>query len=390
MIYYIILSYIIILILQILYIKYYLNDWTKYIPKIGKQDLNFNKSHVKDLDVDFTNILNERNKILDKMSYIDWIDYNNKNVIVEYNGRKYETFVYEQTPNYKDNYLSNTDFILRASTDVHSLGLTYSDIIKEKNYSFLFSMFNPNPNMLNNMYHLNKSKGGVNNGMYYWLDPETNRAVKQNFISTNFIKKTGKDHFVNGLIGISYDLQDIELQYSNTYYALVNNSFLIVISLFIFICTALLHFLSNGTNIYKPLTLLIGSNLYLTYFMSIKEGITNLETEQNKVKDINDGILSISFLAAVNIFIIQTLAPTKNKSTLHNESAFLFCVALILISMALYKKSDYNKIDDIRCQRIEKQFMFNLAIIVNLFIFINYLIYVGNKSPIRKLLLSFV
>ena len=58
--------------------------------------------------------------------------------------------------------------------------------------------------------------------------------------------------------------------------------------------------------------------------------------------------------------------------------------------MALYKKSDYNKIDDIRCQRIEKQFMFNLAIIVNLFIFINYLIYVGNKSPIRKLLLSFV
>ena len=158
MIYYIILSYIIILILQILYIKYYLNDWTKYIPKIGKQDLNFNKSHVKDLDVDFTNILNERNKILDKMSYIDWIDYNNKNVIVEYNGRKYETFVYEQTPNYKDNYLSNTDFILRASTDVHSLGLTYSDIIKEKNYSFLFSMFNPNPNILNNMYHLNKSK----------------------------------------------------------------------------------------------------------------------------------------------------------------------------------------------------------------------------------------
>ena len=386
---YIIICYIIILVLQILYVKYYLTDWEKNIKNKGKQDLEFNQTHKSDLDTEFINNVNERVKMLDTMSYNDWIDENNKRVVLEYKGRKYDFFIYEQIENNSNNYSQDNEYILRASSDKESIGLAYSDIIKEKNYSFLFSIFSPNPHMLNNMFDLNKTKGGVNNAMYYWLDSETHRAVKQNIINTNFIKKD-KDNSVQGVIGISYNLTDIELDYSNKYYDFVSKKFIIYMSLTIFISSLILYYSTNNKDLFKPLFLLISSNIYLTYFMSIKEGITNLETEQNKVKDINDGILSISFLAAVNIFIIQTLAPTKNKSTLHNESAFLFCVALILISMALYKKSDYNKIDDIRCQRIEKQFMFNLAIIVNLFIFINYLIYVGNKSPIRKLLLSFV
>ena len=212
--------------------------------------------------------------------------------------------------------------------------------------------------MLNNMFDLNKTKGGVNNAMYYWLDSETHRAVKQNIINTNFIKKD-KDNSVQGVIGISYNLTDIELDYSNKYYDFVSKKFIIYMSLTIFISSLILYYSTNNKDLFKPLFLLISSNIYLTYFMSTTEGITNIETEQDKVKDINDGILSISFLVAVNIFILETLKKGEKKYSLHNESAFLFCVALILLLLALYKKSNYNKIDDIRENRIEKQFLYN-------------------------------
>ena len=146
---------------------------------------------------------------------------------------------------------------------------------------------------------------------------------------------------------------------------------------------------TNSEDIAKPLILLIGSNAYLTYFMSTIEGVTSLTVEQEKVKDINDGILSISFLVAVNIFIIETLKKAKGKYSLHNESAFLFCLALILLLMALYKKTNYNKIDSVREHRIEKQFMYNLSIFINLFILVNYLVYVGKETKIFKGILPF-
>jgi hypothetical protein len=123
--------------------------------------------------------------------------------------------------------------------------------------------------------------------------------------------------------------------------------------------------------------------------MSTTEGVTSLVIEQEKVKDINDGILSISFLVAVNIFIIETLKKVKTKYSLHNESAFLFCLALILLLMALYKKSNYNKIDSVRAHRIEKQFMYNLSIFINLFILVNYLAYIGKETKIFKGMLPF-
>jgi len=119
--------------------------------------------------------------------------------------------------------------------------------------------------------------------------------------------------------------------------------------------------------------------------MNTTEGITTLAVEQDKVKDINDGILSISFLVAVNIFIIETLKKFKQKYSLHNESAFLFCLSLVLLLLSLYKKTNYSTINDMRAERIQKQLMFNLSIFINLFILINYLIFVGGDAKLIKL-----
>ena len=115
--------------------------------------------------------------------------------------------------------------------------------------------------------------------------------------------------------------------------------------------------------------------------MDVVEGITTLENEEYKVKDINDGILSISFLAAVNIFIIQSLRGS-GKSRDYYEPAILFMVGLVLLLLSLYKITNYNRIDEIRVHRIEKQFMYNGSIYVNLFILVFYSLFIVRQSNI--------
>jgi hypothetical protein len=155
-----------------------------------------------------------------------------------------------------------------------------------------------------------------------------------------------------------------------------------IVSIGTIIASLLLYHASGQKNFWMSLLFLSILNIYITTFIDTKEGVTNLAVESDKVKDINDGILSISFLAAVNIYILQTLKEIKDHNNLHNESAFLFTLALVLLLFALYKKTNYNKIDDIRTHRIKKQLAYNTTIFVNLFILFNYLVYVARDGKI--------
>lgn len=388
-----ILCYIVVLALEYYYIKNYLTDWQKLLPKNNDQDIEYNKENREDLLNIFSETVLQRVNLLKSVEYDEWLKYNNDNCILEYGEGKYEINVFERVKNNIVDYLSNSDAILKVSDDKENIGLLYSDIVKEKNYSFLFSMFSLHPNMVNQMYELSNSTNTFGNADYYWLDPISNRAVKKKFVFLKYEKETSGNsctdttctpNKVDGVICISYVVSDIELDYSHKYYEFVEPPFLITVSIVIFISSVVLYLSTNSQDIVKPLILLIGSNAYLAYFMSTVEGVTSLAIEQEKVKDINDGILSISFLVAVNIFIIETLKKAKGKYSLHNESAFLFCLALILLLMSLYKKTNYTKIDSVREHRIEKQFMYNLSIFINLFILINYLVYVGKETKILK------
>ena len=95
-------------------------------------------------------------------------------------------------------------------------------------------------------------------------------------------------------------------------------------------------------------------------FLNLRAGLTSEESENSKLVDINSGITAISFLVAVNIFIIKTLSDTKNQiyGFLYTESAFLFCISLILLLFASSKNTDFNTITDLRIQNIRSQFFF--------------------------------
>jgi hypothetical protein len=166
--------------------------------------------------------------------------------------------------------------------------------------------------------------------------------------------------------------------------------FIVMVSVGTIVASLLLYHSSGQKNFWMSLLFLSILNIYIVQYINTREGVTTIDVENTKVKDINDGILSISFLAAVNIYILQTLKAVKDHRNLHNESAFLFTLALVLLLFSLYKKSNYNKIDDIRTHRIEKQLMYNMSIFVNLFILFNYLVYVAKDGRILNAISAYL
>jgi hypothetical protein len=329
-------------------------------------------------------------KMLEHMSYVDWLAYNNKHPIVNHGGYEYEISIFERSVNSLENYLSNSHYTLRANRDVSILGLSYTDLLRQANYAFLFSLFQPNPDFLETIFKGPLYEDNTNIYAHFMTDPVTNRAVKTNAITGVWKKETNSTNNFEGVIFIGYSLLDVEVQYSNKYFEHVDKAFLGIVSIGTILSSLLLYHASGQKNFWMALLFLTILNIYITIFINTPEGITTLSVENDKVKDINDGILSISFLAAVNIYILQTLKEVKNNSDLHNESAFLFTLALVLLLVALYKKTNYNEINDIRVHRIQKQFVYNASIFVNLFILFNYLVYIAKDGHIINAITTYL
>jgi hypothetical protein len=377
-------AYVCYVILQMYVVKTYILDWQKLLTGKNVDQMKYNLAHKRELSDSFTKEISTRMKMLEHMSYDDWLNYNNKHAVVNHGGYEYDILIFERSVNALENYLSNSHYTLRANRNVEHLGLSYADLIRQTNYAFLFSLFQPNVDFLETIYKGPRYEDDTNIYAHYTMDSSSYRAVKTNVITGVWKKEIDSEHIFDGVILLEYSLIDVEIQYSNKYYEFMEMPFIVLVSLGTILASLLLYHSSGQNNFWMSLLFLSILNIYITLYINTREGVTTLDVENNKVKDINDGILSISFLAAVNIYILQTLKAVRDHNNLHNESAFLFTLALVLLLFSLYKKSNYNKIDDIRTHRIEKQLMYNMSIFVNLFILFNYLVYIARDGNILK------
>lgn len=378
--YLLIVVYACIVIYQMYYIKHYIVNWRSLISGTKTKHMQWNLENKSVILDAFNKELEKRLKMLETMEYTEWMNYNNLNTQIEIGDYKYTFIVYERVENDVANYTDRYKFLLRAHPVKELLGLTFEELLRQANYTFLFSVFAPHPQMLNTMFNSNHYDNGTNNYAFYSVDPDINRPVKANAVGARYSKKQGRDKF-EGVIYGSYSLLDVEEQYANKYYDFMGRTFIAFTSIMTLIVSLLLFYAAGKNAMWLPFAFLISSNYYLLSFMDVVEGITTLENEEYKVKDINDGILSISFLAAVNIFIIQSLRGKDNNRDYY-EPAILFMVGLVLLLMSLYKITNYNRIDEIRVHRIEKQFMYNGSIYVNLFILIFYSLFIVRQSNI--------
>ena len=379
--YILVLIYTCFVIYQMYYIKTYIINWHSLVVGDKTLHMQHNIKNRSKLNKHFTTVIEDRLKKLKEMSYGEWLDYNNMNPEI-YNGDfTYNIAVYERVKNDEGNYNIPDRFLLRANKYRESLGLTYEELLKMANYTFLFSIFSPHPDLIHTMFQSSHYKGGTNIYSFYGVDSDLNRPVKMNAVGAKFSKEEGDDTF-EGVIYAGYSLLDVEEQYANKYYDFLSKNFLIATSLGTIITSLLMYYASGRSRLWLPFAFLLASNYYILSFIDVVEGITDMANEENKVKDINEGILSISFLAAVNVFIIQSLQGNPKTKKEYYEPALLFMLGLGMLLASLYKITNYNRIDEIRVHRIEKQFLYNASVYLNMFILVFYTLVVLRESKV--------
>ena len=367
-------------IIEMYYIKTYIVNWRARVTGQKTRNMQWNLENKSLLNKTFTEEIEKRLKLLETMTYPEWLTYNNKNSRLMVEGREFPLFVFERVVNEPGNYGVRDKFLLRASFIQENLGLPYEELLKQISYTFLFTIFSPHPEFLHTMFKSTHYKSGTNMYSYYTVDKDVNRPVKANAVGGKFTKDQNGNLF-EGVIYVPYSLLDVEEQYANKYYDFLSKPFMITLNVGLLIIPLCMVFVATGNkgNTWLPYVFLIAAFYYLIHFMDTIEGITNIEGEEQRFKSIDDGILSISFLAAVNVFIIQTLRDNTNVQSYY-EAAILFMVGLILLLLSLYKITNYNRIDEMRHHRIKKQLMYNGSIYVNLFILIFYSVFILKKS----------
>ena len=84
-------------------------------------------------------------------------------------------------------------------------------------------------------------------------------------------------------------------------------------------------------------------------------------------------MLGLSFLSGVNIYILKSLY--KNKTVFFKETSFIFGVSIIFLLITIYKYKTPEVIEDIIVKRITGQLTFNFAVLLNMLILVNFIVY---------------
>ena len=352
--------------------KYFLNlNTSNYLDEV-KQNAN----HIDDIKTIICKDLVERTSILRQMNYNDWINYNNKNIFLKNTENKYFVTIYERKTDAESN--SDTNFIIRATYPPNLVNLNIEDEINSVTYnSIVFEAFPLNKDSINNMWVLEDPVNGCNTFSRYWFNPVSERSVKQQEYFLKY-KKIDGDRTFDGIISIGVPIYDLESQYGDVYFNYFGPYFVVGMFLLTVVLSLVLKRASRKGMVLSILTFVV-LNAYLLYTYSKVGSITTIALEQNKINDTIHTIEAIGFLVAVNVFLLDSLKTNFNYKYLYNESVLLFCVLISFLFLSGFKNSNYVTIDQVRNRSVQTETFFNIAIILNILIFFNYLYFLGFK-----------
>ena len=115
--------------------------------------------------------------------------------------------------------------------------------------------------------------------------------------------------------------------------------------------------------------------IYIIYYSSVYENQNSLAGEANKLNNMDNGVLSASFLVGVNIFIITAIKSSLTNH-LNKETSLIFAVSIILLLFSIFRITNYTSLKELIGIRVSSQFLFNYSVLLNSFILINYIIYI--------------
>ena len=209
---------------------------------------------------------------------------------------------------------------------------------------------------------------------YHWTDPMRNTLTLKEAVVYKW-KKDDRE----GIIGMGYTVNDLSDTITIMYKDYVDST----ASFFYLLVTALVTILLMNRNIFMALIFFtIALSGYIIY-VKREEFLGSTTTENTKTKNMNSKILSISFLLGVNIFILKTL---ENKYSIKTfaDIAVIFSISLILILSNIFNLSSSSNVSELMKERISKQLIFNLSVILNMYIILTYFVHIFNTKKIWK------
>jgi hypothetical protein len=231
------------------------------------------------------------------------------------------------------------------------------------------------------MYHLSHLEQ-VNSLKYFWTDNAVQALVQK---ETFFLKWSDKKNNKTGIIGMGYNIKNVIETNTIVYSNYIHYHHLFFLNVIIFTVAYVIYSITKHK--VKALFLLIISLVYIDYYINSKELIGSFGTENLKIQNINSSVLGISFLVGMNVFILSSLKK-EIKTELFTESGIFFSLSVILLLFSMFKDTAFLNIRELMEDRISNQSLFNFSILLNLFVIINYILYVISKK--NNILLKYI
>lgn len=301
-----------------------------------------------------------------KMSFNDWIKYNSEHAVIKIDNKEFYFFIFQ--------YINNQDdFLTLVHANKDYINLVWKDVMKDQQENFPFIKEETNEKLIHNMQDLGNLKK-VNSIKYFWTDPLERTLIKK---ESYFINWYDKNDNKKGVIGMGYNTNNILQTNTISYSNYIHYFNLTILNIIILLVISVTFFITNHR--VKSLLLLLICLFYITNYIQSKELLGSFETENLKVQGINSSILGISFLVGINIFILSSL-KREIKNNLFIESGIIFSLSLMLLLLSMFKVTNFMNIRELMEDRISNQLLFNFCILLNLFVIINYVLFVISRS----------
>jgi len=361
-----IITYIIIVIIQLVYSIYVPVIADEGQIKLGKNIITDPKEEIK-IQKFIKGKLDLLMEKANKMNYFDWLEYVKKNSKYEYNGIKLYIFTWIN--------IDNDKMVVVQYPDETLEGLSWIDFLKEHNEHFLNIQYTLSKNVPLIMY-TNSNEGRYDTSGYYWVDPLYQQSVRKKSVFTKF---SFKKEDISGLIGMGYNMENLTIKNEFKRFSYISKPELIMGSLITIIISLVISKLNTVKYVkLKAFVFLILINIYIFIFINTHGSIGKTADENEKITNVNAGILNLSFLSTVNLFILNTLY-SSNKD-LFVETSVIFGMTVFLLLLATYKSTDQNSIYDLIKARLTNTFIFNYAAILNILIMSNFIFHTFSKS----------
>jgi hypothetical protein len=302
-----------------------------------------------------------------KLNYNDWIAYLNEDPFIKHptnESMKYWIQVWKSIPN-----TASENFQLKVYPNDDFIFHSWKDIVTFNNQRFISNHVETDNNLIKKFFLLDEKP--YSKFRFYWYDPVFDKVVDRKSIVYIY-----DDGFGNkGTLSAGYTTKNITKEYTYNHYKSKEGKSLYSAGLFFTILITIIIYYSN---IQQPKIAIIKAILffsllmsYMTYYFSLYDEYGTFEIEKSKFENINQGILSMSFMTGISIFILTSMKE-NDKKYLYKETSFLLIVVMIGIIASLIKNNSYLSSKEITSIRSTKEFIFNYCIFSNLFIIINF------------------